>query len=149
MDTHNSVICVCQGARSSAVTNGGKTTGEIEHVYAGTERLKEELVKRRFILRRNPDAYVFGTEEGRPIKSFKRMWRELFRLAKLDYGRSKGLVWHTIRHEFVSRHLENTGDPVIAQRLARHKDGQTTQGYMHARESRVLAAAVRLGRRSQ
>jgi integrase len=73
----------------------------------------------------------------------------LFRLAKLDYGRSKGLVWHTIRHEFVSRHLENTGDPVIAQRLARHKDGQTTQGYMHAREARVLAAAVRLGRRSQ
>jgi integrase len=136
-------------ALPTAVSKGGKTTGEIEHVYAGTERLKEELVKRRFILRRNPDAYVFGTEDGRAIKGFKRMWRELFKLAKLDYGRSKGLVWHTIRHEFVSRHVENTGDPVIAQRLARHKDGQTTQGYMHARESRVLAAAVRIGRRSR
>jgi integrase len=54
------------------------------------------------------------------------------KLAGLDYGRSKGLTWHTIRHEFVSRNIENTGDPVVTQRLARHKDGRTTQGYMHA-----------------
>ena len=47
-------------------------------------------------------------------------------------------------HEFVSRNIENTGDPVVTQRLARHKDGRTTQGYMHARESRVMAAVVRL-----
>src|SRR5438034_124254 len=59
---------------------------------------------------------------GRPIKNFKRMWRELFGLAGLDYGRSKGLTWHTIRHEFISRTLENTGDPAVAQELARHKD---------------------------
>lgn len=42
------------------------------------------------------------------------------------------------------RNIENTGDPVVTQRLARHKDGRTTQGYMHARESRVMAAVVRL-----
>jgi len=126
------------------VTKGGKTTGETEYVYAGTQRLIRELGKRRFALKRNPEAYVFGTEQGRSVKSFKRMWRELFKLAGLDYGRAKGLTWHTIRHEFVSRHLENTGDPVVTQRLARHRDGRTTQGYMHARESRVLAAVVRL-----
>ncbi len=126
------------------VSKGGKTTGELEHVYAGTERLKLELTKRRFALKRNPEAYVFGTESGKPVKAFKRMWRELFKLAGLDYGRSKGLTWHTIRHEFVSRNIENTGDPVVTQRLARHKDGRTTQGYMHARESRVMAAVVRL-----
>jgi integrase len=100
--------------------------------------------KRRFASKRNPEAYVFGTESGKPVKAFKRMWRELFKLAGLDYGRSKGLTWHTIRHEFVSRNIENTGDPVVTQRLARHKDGRTTQGYMHARESRVMAAVVRL-----
>ena len=127
-----------------AVTKGGKTTGEMEYVYAGTERLRLELAKRRFALKRDPEAYVFGTETGRPVKSFKRMWRELFKLAGLDYGRAKGLTWHTIRHEFVSRNIENTGDPVVTQRLARHKDGRTTQGYMHARESRVMAAVVRL-----
>ena len=127
-----------------AVTKGGKTTGEMEYVYAGTERLRLELGKRRFALKRDPEAYVFGTESGKPVKSFKRMWRELFKLAGLDYGRAKGLTWHTIRHEFVSRNIENTGDPVVTQRLARHKDGRTTQGYMHARESRVMAAVVRL-----
>ena len=67
------------------------------------------------------------------------MWRELFRLAEIDHGRRK--------HEFVSRTIENTGDPVVTQKLARHKDGRTTQRYMHARESRLLAAAVRLNRR--
>lgn len=129
-----------------SVTKGGKTTGELEHVYVGSERLKRELTRRRFTLRRNPDAYVFGTETGQPVKSFKRMWRELFRLAGLDYGRSKGLTWHTIRHEFVSRTLENTNNPMVTQRLARHKDGRTTLVYQHARDSQVLAAAVRLNR---
>ncbi len=134
----------------ACVTKGGKTTGQAEHVYAGTERLKQELIKRRFSLQRKPDAYVFGTEDGRRIKSFKKMWRELFKLAGLDYGRSKGLTWHTIRHEFVSRTLENTGDPVVAQELARHKDLRTTQGYLHARRAHVWSAAVRLtGRKRQ
>lgn len=130
-----------------AITKGGKTTGETEHVYAGTERLKEELIKRRFALQRNPEAYVFGTEDGRRVQDFKGLWRERFKLAELDYGRSKGLTWHTIRHEFMSRNIENTGDPVVTQKLARHKDNRTTLGYMHARESRVLAAAVKLDRR--
>lgn len=125
-------------------SKGEKTTGEKEFVYIGTDRLKKALQKRRFALRNDPDAYVFGTEDGRRQKDFRRMWRELFKLAGLDYGRAKGLTWHTIRHEFVSRNIENTGDPVVTQRLARHKDGRTTQGYMHARESRVMAAVVRL-----
>ncbi len=129
------------------MTKGGKTTGEIEHVYAGSERLRRELVKRRFQLQRNPEAYVFGTEDGRRVRSFRRMWRELFRLAGIDFGRSKGLTWHTIRHEFVSRTIENTGDPVVTQKLARHKDGRTTQRYLHARASNLLEAAVRLDRR--
>ena len=92
---------------------------------------------------------MFGAEDGRPIKSFKKMWRELFKLAKLDFGRKKGLVWHTTRHEFVSRHAENTGDPVLTQQLARHKDLRTTQGYFHARQSRLLNAAVRLNRKAE
>jgi len=127
-------------------TKGGKTTGEIEHVYVGTERLKKELTARRFALKKNPEAFVFGTQEGGPVKGFRRMWRELFRLAGLDFGRAKGLVWHTTRHEFVSRHAENTGDPVLTQHLARHKDLRTTQAYFHVRNSQMLRAAVRLDR---
>ncbi len=130
----------------ATITKGGKTTGEIEHVYAGPERLKRELVKRRFQLQRDPERYVFGTEDGRRVRGFRRMWRELFRLAGVDFGRSMGLTWHTIRHEFVSRTIENTSDPVVTQKLARHKDGRTTQRYLHARASSVLEAGVRLNR---
>ena len=75
------------------------------------------------------------------------MWRELYRLAGLDFGRQKGLAWHTDRHEVVSRTIKNTGDRVVNQELARSKDGRTTQRYLHARDSHVLAAAVRLNRR--
>jgi len=89
---------------------------------------------------------VFGTSSGFRQENFRAAWHRLFKLAGLDYGRDKGLVWHTLRHEFCSRTAENTGDPVIAQELARHKDLRTTQGYLHARRPRVLAAAVSLDR---
>jgi integrase len=129
-------------------SKGEKTTGEKEFVWVGTERLKEALKKRRFALRNDPEAYVFGTETGKRQKAFRRMWRELFTLAGLKYGRDKGVVWHTLRHEFCSRAAENTGDPVVAQELARHKDLRTTQGYLHPRLARVLAAATGLNRKS-
>ena len=75
------------------------------------------------------------------------MWHELFTLAGLDWGRTKGIVWHTLRHEFTSRVLEQAdGDPVVAQKMARHKDLRTTQDYMHARDKRLMATASRLGR---
>jgi integrase len=132
------------------VTKGGKTTGKVEDVYAGTERLKQELTRRRFQLRGNPPdkQYVFGREDGSRIKRFDDTWHRLFGLAGLDWGRKKGLVWHTLRHEFCSRMVERSGDPVVAQRLARHKDLRTTMTYMHARPENLLAAAVGLSRRS-
>ncbi|MEP6593035.1 MAG: hypothetical protein ABJC51_05050 [Acidobacteriota bacterium] len=39
-----------------SVTKGGKTTGETEYVYAGTERLGKELERRRFVLKRDAEA---------------------------------------------------------------------------------------------
>jgi len=132
------------------VTKGGKTTGRPEVVYAGTDRLKQELTRRMFRLRGNPPnkQYVFGREDGSRIKRFDKTWHRLFGLAGLDWGRKKGLVWHTLRHEFCSRAVERSGDPVVAQRLARHKDLRTTMTYMHARPENLLAAAVGLPRRS-
>ena len=128
-------------------SKGEKATGEKEFVYAGTDRLVAALRTRREELQGEPNGYVFGTPEGRRQKDFHRSWQRLFKVAGLEYGRYKGLVWHTLRHEFCSRTAENTGDPVVAQELARHKDLRTTQGYLHARRSRVLAAAVALNRR--
>jgi hypothetical protein len=60
-------------------------------------------------------------------------------VARQDHGRGEDPVWHTIRHQFVLRHFENARDPVTGHRLARHKDGQTTHEFMHARESKMLA----------
>lgn len=74
---------------------------------------------------------TFGTASGFRQQHFE--WHRLFKLAGLSLGRDKGVVWHSLRHEFCSRTAENTGDPVIAQELARHKDLRTTQGYLHAR----------------
>lgn len=68
-------------------SKGEKTTGKKEVVYIGTERLKQALQKRRFALCRDPDAYVFGTEDGRRQKDFRRMWRELFMLVQAGWSR--------------------------------------------------------------
>ena len=123
----------------SPSTKGGKKMGAIEKVYVGTDRLKKELTARRVALQNNPEAYVFGTQNGRPVKGFRRLWRELFRVAAVDFGRATGLVWHTTRHEFVFRHAEKTGDLVLTQRFARHRDLRTTRAYF-PRVPRVLRA---------
>lgn len=131
----------------AANTKGGKTTGETQYVLAGTERFKRMLDQRRMQLKNDPEAYVFGTEAGAYQQSFRKQWRKLFKAAGLDFGRDKGLVWHTARHEFISRTAENTGDPVLTQEIARLKDLETARIYMHARDHRKLAAAVGLNRR--
>ena len=116
------------------VTKGGKTSGEDEVIYAATPRFREMLDERRFQLRRrtpagkmepDPEAYIFGTEAGRYQQDFDKMWHTLFALAGLDYGRDTGLVWHTTRHEFISRIAEKNDDSVTRE-MARHKDLRTT-----------------------
>lgn len=130
------------------ITKGGKSTGEPETVFAGTPRFVQMLEQRRFQLQGNKlsRTFIFGSEDGRYQASFDRLWRELFTLAGLVPGRAQGLVWHTTRHEFISRVAENTGDPVLTQEVARHRDLETTQGYFHARQDRRYAAAGGLWR---
>lgn len=132
-----------------AITKGGKTTGQYETIYAATARFRQVLEARRFALKNNPAArqYIFGREDGAFQQGFTRMWHELFTLAELDYGRAKGLVWHTIRHEFISRLAELTKDPVLTQELARHRRLETTQLYFHTRRDRQIAAAASLDRK--
>lgn len=78
--------------------------------------LIQALTVRRFELGNRPDAYVFGTKDGKRVLGFRRMWTELFTLAGLDWGRDKGLVWHTARHEAISRALEAAeGDIGVTQ----------------------------------
>ena len=113
-------------------TKGGKMTGETQCLYAATLRTSRMLEARRFQLQSRRAAYIFGSEVGGYyIASFDKSWRALFTLAGLDWGRAKGLTWHTTRHEFISRVAETTKNPKDAQEAARHKRLETTQRYMH------------------
>jgi len=128
------------------LTKGGKWSGETQTLYAYTLRASRMLEARRFQLNKKPTAFIFGTEAGHSVKSFDKSWQALFTLAGLEWGRAKGLTWHTTRHEFGSRVNEQEKDPTIAQDLLRHKRLETTQRYIHTRRDRVRDAAARLNR---
>ncbi len=129
-----------------SVTKGGKRTGLVEKVYAGTERVKKILLERREALRDNPPGqrYVFGTESGHRVADWSRSAKRLFELAGLRWSRNERLVWHTMRAEFICRTLEKSNDLTVAQAMARHKDTRTTQTYLSARPARLLETAARL-----
>jgi hypothetical protein len=129
-----------------ANTKGGKMTGETQYLYAATLRASRMLEARRFQLKDKPDAFIFGTEAGRFVASFKKSWQALYTFAGLDWGRAKGLTWHTTRHEFISRVGETTKNPKDAQEAARHKRLETTQRYMHTRRDRRWEVAHGLNR---
>lgn len=131
------------------VSKGGATTGKPEEVFAFTPRFVHLLEARRFQLRGNLPAkqYIFGAEDGRRVTNFRLLWRELFTLAGLTPGRAYGLVWHTARHEFISRAVETSSDPMLAKTLSRIKNMKTLQGYMHERRDRLYAAAAGLSGR--
>lgn len=131
------------------ITKGGARSGKPETVFIATARGIAMLERRRFQLKGNPEArtYIWGREDGRRQKGFRRMWRALFTEAGLSWGRGVGLVWHTTRHEYISRIAEQTQDPILTQELSRHKELETTSLYMHARRGRQLAAAAGVSRR--
>lgn len=131
----------------AGVTKGGKVTGREQLVFAGTERMRQTLIDRRDQLKENPAdrQYVFGREDGSHQEHFDRSWHRLFALAGLDFGRDKGLVWHSLRHEFISRVAESTEDVNAARELARHADIRTTQRYMHTSRERLFSIAAEQG----
>ena len=67
-----------------ANTKSGKMTGETQYLYAATLRASRMLEARRFQLKDKPDAFVFGTEAGRFVASFKKSWQALYTFAGLD-----------------------------------------------------------------
>jgi integrase len=120
---------------------GGKTTGEDEFVWAMSERLRKVLEERRFL---GPDAYVFGTDDGKRVKKFHKTWRGLFKSA----GLPEYLIWHDARHEFVSSLIEEGGTVQEVKEAARHKSITTTAKYMKAHEERLRALLERRANRS-
>ena len=125
-------------------TKGGASTDRPEIVYAMTPRVQEMLKERASL---GDDKFVFGSESGAYVASFKRSWRQLFKLAGLPVGRKSGLIWHDLRHEFVSHLVDEGGEIHEVKEAARHKDIRTTERYMTATEDRLKALMAKMANR--
>jgi hypothetical protein len=130
-------------------SKGGKTTGNMEAVFATTKRFIAMLEERREQLNRNPKAFIFGTEAGEYQGSFAKQYRKLYDTAGLvhgvHYGRDLGLVWHTTRAEYASTASDaNNGNEKMGMKLTRIKDTKTFGRYNHAYDIDVLRAAVKM-----
>ena len=121
-------------------TKAGRVTGEQQTVYVASHRLKQELLKRKSLA---DEDYVFGSEDGKQVKSFKKQWRRLYELAGLPVGREDGFTWHDLRHEFISNAAEHSDNPEELRELARHADIRTTQLYLQAKTKRLKTLAKR------
>jgi integrase len=127
------------------ITKGGKTTGEDEVSWVMTPRLVAVLKERRFI---GKEGYLFGDERGGRVRNFNKSWHDLYTEAGLVPGMKDGEhCWHDLRHEFASYLVENgaTGDEVM--KLCRHRDYETTQLYLKARDSRLAERAALMANR--
>lgn len=123
-------------------SKGQSKTGVQESVYVMSPRLRVILEERRQL---GPFAFVFGTEDGRAQKSFVQAWHSVFKAAGITPGREGDAVWHTLRHEFISSVAELTDNVIEVKELARHKNIQTTERYMKAKEGRLRDLLTRKG----
>jgi hypothetical protein len=62
----------------------------------------------------------------------------------VEFGRQ--WRWHDIRAAYLT-HVAVTAGPVAAQRLGRHSDFKTTQGYIEVADELLREAANRAGQR--
>jgi integrase/recombinase XerD len=98
-----------------------------------------------------PNAFVFGTEEGDYIASFKTAWESLLLVANgHDTKRSKhgarvnraklrqiDLHWHDLRHEGACRLLADGVDIRIIQLMLGHASVQQTQRYLNVTDEEL------------
>lgn len=122
---------------------------EPQYAYVATPRLREVLEQRRFL---DANAYVFGDDSGELVSEsmFERRWKAWFEAAGLPIGLKVegGLVWHDLRHEFVSYLLDQGVAIHEVKELARHASIETTMGYATALEGRLKESAAKMARRS-
>jgi integrase len=79
-----------------------------------------------------------------PVKSPKRAWNTAMERVQAKFG--KRWRWHDIRAAFIT-HVAITSGGIVAQKLARHADFDTTQGYIAVADDVARAAAERASKR--
>lgn len=85
-----------------------------------------------------PEGPLFPSREGGRLST--RQVRELWKRWQRRAGLERHHPFHALRHTFVSAVYEATGDPFLAQQLARHARVETTQIYAHVGDERVERA---------
>lgn len=107
------------------------------------------ILKRRGAL--GPDAFVFGTEEGGQVRSFKTAWESLLLLAngqncrrakpgaRVDRVKLRqiDLHFHDLRHEGACRLLADGVDIRIIQLMLGHASVQQTQRYLNVTDEEL------------
>lgn len=88
--------------------------------------------------------YVFGNDDGQPIKQINEQFNGACRRAKKDPRDEKdpgieGLVFHNLRHTMASRFVARGGNIAILSRILGHSSIQLTyQRYVHTADDDLL-----------
>lgn len=98
------------------------------------DRRTPHLITRR---RYRKDATAQAAEPWVDIKSPKTVWRSAMVTIEKKFG--KRWRWHDLRAAFITNIAVNAG-PMAAQKLARHSDFATTQGYIDVADEITRAA---------
>jgi len=86
--------------------------------------------------------YVFCTEEGKQIKSFRTGFEKALKRAQI-----KDCVWHTLRHSFASHMIMSGADLNTVKELLGHKNIEMTMRYSHLSQDHKARAVEVLGQR--
>ena len=111
-------------------------------------RLSAVLTRRSAL---GADAFVFGTDNGEYVESFKTAWESLLLLAhgqkctrekpkgRVDRGKLRqiDLHWHDLRHEGACRLLADGVDIRIIQLMLGHASVQQTQRYLNVTDEEL------------
>jgi integrase len=88
--------------------------------------------------RHRKDAAAQAAEKWCPIINPRSSWRRVMNRIEAKFGRR--WRWHDLRAAYIT-YVAMTAGPMAAQRLARHSDFKTTQGYVEVADKVMRAGA--------
>jgi integrase len=134
-------------------SKGEKTTGRQEYVFAGGSEIVQIIEQRMFL---KPEQFVFGRNDGKPVTTFIKSWHKLFELAGMNPPREEddlaprftdeGYVWHDLRHEYISRLVDNGATEAELLACARLSSLAIARRYVTARSTSVHLLATKVGK---
>jgi integrase len=152
MDRAAFIVSLYGGLRRSETLNLERSdidfdagTGKLRKTKAGkvqefpmTPKVVEAL---QFACSQHDSEFVFPNEEGTGPMSGDRLLDRLKEVCA-QLGLKDGILWHTLRHTFVTRMMRGGVDPDIVKHSARHSSLSVTERYSHTTRDAVRAAMV-------